>query len=180
MIPYFFANNNVNYASWLPIHLKDRMNLEKQHQKISNEFHKGNVVHKSDRDYPAMAIDQGHEQNKAVIKGYGGAIGLTEDPTALRRWMVAGPEISRLLADYHRVSETKDKKKASHHHEQTATAQRTFFGKVKRLTMVMQEMGNPYEKESEDLLTLGTKDIADPSAAGLIATHYERGKEQFK
>jgi hypothetical protein len=43
------------------------------------------------------AIDQAHEQNNAIVKGDGGAIGLTEDPAALRRWMVAGPKISRLF-----------------------------------------------------------------------------------
>ena len=47
-----------------------------------------------------MAIDQAHEQANAVVKENGGAIGLTEDPAALRRWTVAGPEISRLVATY--------------------------------------------------------------------------------
>ena len=45
--------------------------------------------------------------------------------------------------------------------------------------MVMEEMGNAFEEESGDLLTLDTKDIEDPSAAQLIATHNERGKEKF-
>ena len=31
MIPYFFANYNVNYARWIPIHLLDMMVLEEQH-----------------------------------------------------------------------------------------------------------------------------------------------------
>jgi hypothetical protein len=30
-----------------------------------------------------LAIDQAHEQANAVIKGDGGAIGVTEDPSAL-------------------------------------------------------------------------------------------------
>jgi hypothetical protein len=37
-----------------------------------------------------MVIDQAHEQSNAVVKGDGGAIGLTEDSATLRRWMVAG------------------------------------------------------------------------------------------
>ena len=47
-----------------------------------------------------MAIDQAHEQANAVINGEGGTIGITEDPSALRRWMVAGPEVSRLATEY--------------------------------------------------------------------------------
>ena len=104
LIHYFFANNNINYARWLPIHLRDMMCLEKQHPDVAREFHQGNfVVHKSDKNFSAMAIDQAHEQNNAVIKGDGGAIGVTEDPSALRRWMVAGTEISRLVANYETV-----------------------------------------------------------------------------
>lgn len=41
-------------------------------------------------------------------------------------------------------------------------------------------MGNPFTETSDDLLVLDTKDIADSSAAKLIAGHHERGKEQFK
>lgn len=56
-----------------------------------------------------MTIDQAHEQNNAVIKGDGGAIGLTEDSSALRRWMVAGPEISQFVTSYKTVLGSKDK-----------------------------------------------------------------------
>ena len=42
-----------------------------------------------------MAIVQAHEQNNAAVKGEGGAVGLTQSPEALRRWMVAGPEVLR-------------------------------------------------------------------------------------
>ena len=77
------------------------MSLEQQHPDVAREFHKGNfAIHKSRREFSALAIDQAHEHNNAVIKGDGGAIGLTEDPSALRRWMVAGPEVSRLVAGY--------------------------------------------------------------------------------
>ena len=34
--------------------------------------------------------DRAHEQNNAAVKGDGGAVGLTENPAALHRWMVSG------------------------------------------------------------------------------------------
>ena len=75
-----------------------------------------------------MAIDQTHEQAIAVIKGEGGAIGVTEDPSALRRWIVAGPEVSRLATVYEIESEAKDANYENiRHHEQTARAQRQFY-----------------------------------------------------
>ena len=52
--------------------LRYMMVLEEQHPDVISEFHKGNfVIHKSRRDLSAMAIDQAHEQNNAVIKGDG-------------------------------------------------------------------------------------------------------------
>jgi len=55
-----------------------------------------------------MAIDQAHQQANAVIKGGGGAVGITEDSSALRRWMVAGPAVSQLVAQYEEASELRD------------------------------------------------------------------------
>ena len=70
LLPYFFANNNVNYARWLTIHLRDMMAIEENHPNIAEELEKGNfVVHKSERAFSGLAIDQAHEQNNAVIKG---------------------------------------------------------------------------------------------------------------
>ena len=42
-----------------------------------------------------LALDQAHVQNNALVKSDGGAVCLTENRGALRRWMVAGPEMSR-------------------------------------------------------------------------------------
>ena len=59
------------------------------------EFMKGNfVVKKTERRFSVIAIDQAHEQNNASVIDDGGAVGLTENPAALRRWMVSGPEMA--------------------------------------------------------------------------------------
>ncbi|KAK3860098.1 hypothetical protein Pcinc_033830 [Petrolisthes cinctipes] len=54
-----------------------------------------------------MAIDQAHEQANAVITAEG-ASGVTEDPSALRRWMIAGPEVTHLVAQYEAACGTKE------------------------------------------------------------------------
>ena len=101
LIPFFFAKNNINYARWLPIHLRDMLSLEHKHTGVFQEFQSGKfVVFKSSCTFFAIAIDQAHGRANAVIKGEGGTIGVTEDPSALRRWMVAWPEVSRLATEY--------------------------------------------------------------------------------
>lgn len=109
LIPYFFSNKNMNYVRWLPIHLRDMLTLKEKHPHLAQEFESGKfVVHKSSREFSAMAIDQAHEQANAVIKGDVGAIGVTEDPSALRRWMVAGPQVSHLVEQYEAAFEMKE------------------------------------------------------------------------
>ena len=101
LIPLFFANNNVNYARWLPVHLTVMLSLEHKHPYVFQEFQSCKfVVFTSRRTFSTMAIDQAYEQANVVIKGEGDAIGVTEDPSALRRWMVGGPEVSRIATDY--------------------------------------------------------------------------------
>lgn len=181
LIPYFFANNNYNYARWLSVHLKDMLCLEQTHPDTHLQFKNGKfVVFKSLRPFSSMAIDQAHEQENAIIKGEGGVVGVTEDPSALRRWMVAGPEVSRLTEEYEALSSNKDVTENMKHREQTSQSQKAFYGKVTKLTAVINEMGNPFQEESSDLLTLDTKIIASETAAEAVRMHYGNGRTRFK
>ena len=117
-------------------------------------------------------IDQAHDQANGII-------GVTEDPSALRRWMIAGHEVSQLFAQYEIASEAKETVVHTNHHEQTPTGQQVFLERVDKLFQVFTDMGNPFKEESRDLLSLDTHDIAHPSAAELISTHHDRGRTRF-
>ena len=86
-----------------------------------------------------------------------GAIGLTEDPAALRRWTVAGPEFVDEISASIRNAQVKKPK----HYAYTYAAQKDFFDKVARLQVTISEMSDPFEEESTDLYALDTKDIVD-------------------
>ena len=47
-----------------------------------------------------MAMDQSHEQLNRSIKGESGAVRLTEDPAYLRKWKIAGSELSTIVAEF--------------------------------------------------------------------------------
>ena len=70
--------------------------------------------------------------------------------------------------------------KQTKHHEQTPTTQGSFLEKVQRLTNTLEEMSNPFQEESGDLLSLDTKDIASPSNAERIATQLSTGNASFE
>ena len=83
MLPWFFALNHTNYARWLPVHFRDMSALQQTAPGVFLQFEKGLFsVHKSPRRFYAIAIDQAPEQNNRMVKGDGGAVGLTENPGA--------------------------------------------------------------------------------------------------
>ena len=79
--------------------------------------------------------------------------------------MVEGPEVNPLLAAYEAMSSSIDTRIDRRHHEATVGAQTALFENVKVMTTVLQDMGNPFQNESSDLLSLDTKNIANPSLA---------------
>ena len=94
--------------------------------------------------------------------------------------MVEGPEVNRLLAAYEAMSSSIDTRIDRRHHEATVGAQTALFENVKVMTTVLQDMGNPFQNESSDLLSLDTKNIANPSLAQLVAIHHQRRLKQVE
>lgn len=74
----------------------------------------------------------------AIIKGDGGLIGLTENENAMKCWMTAATEVSRILAEFE--SKFSSKKNTNHdHHEQSPAIQRSFVEDVANLINVVQK-----------------------------------------
>ena len=180
LVPWFFSLDHTNYARWIAVHLRDMVTLAESHPAVYQEFLNENfTVNKAGHVFSNIAIDQAHEQNNACVKGDGGAVGLTQNPQALRRWMVSGPEMARLISEFQASMEKPEKKSNHKHHEQTQSIQMEFFNQVKALSNVIEEMGNPFIDESNDLLVLDTRDIVDPSVTNTMRNLQKTGLDQY-
>ena len=103
--------------------------------------------HKTRKKFSAMALDQCHEQNNAMVKGSVGLIRLTGNPGACRRWMVAGPEIARITTEFEEqaILQQNNAGNTGHHHlDQQPTVQTAFLKEVRALVTVLEEMGNSF------------------------------------
>ena len=170
MLPWFFALSHTNYARWLPVHLRDMSALQ---------FEKGLfTVHKTPRRFSAIAINQAHEQNNGMVKGDGGAVGLTENISALRRWMISGQEMARIVSEFEASMTTEVEVQGADHHEVQRSFQVSFFKDVKSLVTTIEDFGNPFLEESEDLIVLDTKEIAAPASVTILRQIEAVGKEQ--
>lgn len=74
-------------------------------------------MRKTQHLFSTVSLDHNHKQENETIKGEPGAVGLTESPAALRRWMVAGPEIARAVREFESTYEAR-KPNDNRHHEQ--------------------------------------------------------------
>ena len=175
---WFHAMDHTNYARWIPVHLKDMAELPERHPEVARQFRDGSfTVQKSKKIFSSIAIDQAHEQNNACIKGDGGAVGLTDNPSALRRWMIAGPEVVRAIEEFQRENLHSGKENNIHHHDQTASVQASFIKDVRSLIKVMEEFGNPFEEDSLDLVVLDTKECVGSPAIQTVKEVKEIGLE---
>ena len=179
MLPWFFALNHPNYARWLITHVRDMRALGDQAPSVAQTFNQGLfAVSKTLRRFSAIAIDQAHEQNNAMVKGDGGAVGLTENPNALHRWMLSGPEMARLVNEFEACVAPEACHNASYHHEAQKSFQVAFRQDVKSLVQVYEYFGNPFDKESADLVVLDSKVVADKEGVLRMQQVEELGRKQ--
>jgi len=167
LAPWFFALDHHNYAQWIPIHIRD---MESLPTSILNELEElGHwVINKTSNRFSAIPIDQAHEQNNAVVKGSGGAVGYTENPVAFKKWMVSGSEQARLLKEFEDDYLDSKELECGYHHEEGLSSQKSFKEQVVSLTAVISEMGNPFLEDTDELLALDTRNVLDVSVASNV------------
>ena len=140
LFPWFHSLDHTNYARWLPVHIRDMKSLPPA---VKDDLQKYWVVAKTEKPFSYISIYQAHEQNNAIVKGSGGVVGLTENPTAFQRWMVSGPEFARLLGEFqvqYLVENDPDAEKSLKHHESGNSAQKTFRTQVLKLADAMKAL----------------------------------------
>lgn len=94
-----YANNSVNYARWHPNHLRDMLLLDHTHPQMSVEFIyiTKNVLFTNLIENCKRWVLTNYISKQMLLSN--GAISVTEEPFALRRWLtlVAGPECKRSM-----------------------------------------------------------------------------------
>ena len=179
ILPWMFVMDHSDYAKWLSVHYRDMCVLQSAHPSVYKYFIDGSfVVNKTTKLFSSIALDHCHERVNAVVKGEGGAVGLTENLAALRRWMVAGPELSKMIQEFEGKNSSTEENVT--HHEQKPAVQNALSKDVLNTVSSFEELGNPFLEEGENLMAIHTKDIMDAAVVRTVRNARKIGEEQFK
>ena len=129
--------------------------------------------------FSSAGLDQAHEHLNAQVKGDGGALGLTEKPGALRRWMVAGSQLSTIIAE-ERFGLNDGHEADGQHHEQSHSYQKSFFEDFYSFVAIFEELRNRFLDHSNDLVTTDTQEILPETVVETVGKIHLRGAEQYK
>ena len=182
LAPLFFALDHVNYARWIPVHIRDMKSLpDPIKEQFEEQCHW--VLSKTNNAFSSIPIDQAHEQENAYVKGSGGCIGLTENPVAFRRWMLAGSELAKLQRQFENeyLPNDADPYNPNHfrNHEQGFATQKTFKKQVDNLFKTVKIMGNQFLDEFPELVTLDSRNCVDESVVSALHTLEDTACHQY-
>ena len=181
LAPWFFALDHAHYARWISVHIRDMTSLAQQCPDVHEHFMRGAFTsNKTGNLYSAIGLDHAHEQMNAQVKGDGGAIGLTEDPGALRRWMVAGPHLAMVITEYESTIDNSHVGTNQKHHEQSTTQQQAFADDVRSLVAVMDELGNPFLDQTKELLTIDSQNVMPQSVVESLEQIHTLGETKYR
>ncbi|CAG9822217.1 unnamed protein product [Phaedon cochleariae] len=128
-----------------------------------------------------LAIDHAHEQNIAKVKENRGAVGLTSDPSALRRWTIGGPEICRLLNEFnHSEDAHHDEVSFSRtHHEQAKSYQSRFADHFATLKVAFLAYENSFSVQETELNAIDSSVVVGTDAVQTMYDAVEKS-ESYK
>ena len=180
--PWFFALDQTHYSRWLPVFIKTLEELPVRHPQVYESFQEGHFTSKkTDASFSAISDDHLHEQNNKLVKGDGGAVDILANDTALLKWMVAGPEIARIVRDFEVTDDVaqRDKTNPQWHHEDTLRFQSRFVRHVSEVVKSVRSDGNPFAEQ--ELQTADNRKIVmTESAEKSVAEARVKGQEQYQ
>lgn len=84
VLPLMFSLDHHKYVRWLVVHIREMVNLHKNHPGVHNELSRGKfTVQKTSHKFSRIGLDNNHKQLNTKVKSFSGKIGLTEDESAL-------------------------------------------------------------------------------------------------
>ena len=167
-----------HYKKWLPVHVRDMINLKRDHPEIYKEFKAGKFVGQlSNREFSAMSLDQIHEHLNKDIKEVYGIFRDTTKQEFFNILRVAGPEVCRILNDMEQVIQHVNSTNVTLHREDNDHERKMFNKDVKELKNCFED--NPFLDRSSDLIQIHSGAVMSTEVVKSLREAEKVGMEQY-
>ncbi len=178
---YFFAHDLLNYARMIPIYIAEMGSLKESSPEVYEEFVNGNwVVNKnSEAPFCAVGADTALEHVNRSMKVTGGLIGITQNPSARAKFFLIAPELARLAGEAKEMAGMNSKTQTKHHNLAAFVLQREDRA-IDQLLTTLQNFGNPFEEESNDLYNMVAKVVMPEAVKSDLCRQSEIGRTLYE
>ena len=130
------------------------LNLQIKHTDLYNHFAEGFfviiVIAKTQNPFSLIGFNQNHEQQNKELKIHGGNLNLN-DECIFTEWSDAGTEVVRPITEFV-AGIFSCKSSIPKHLDQSTSVQKRFLADTKALILAFEEVGNPFDEDSDEVL----------------------------
>ena len=182
LCPYFFALGHTNYSRWVPMFLRDMAQLPTLHPDVHDNFMKGHfVVHRSDKKFSLMGLDQSQEHSIRMLKEDGGPKGLYNQVKENMVIELSRAEVLRVVEEFEDGTAHINPETNQEHPERSTSEQQKLLSQVSSLLELVEEqiIVDPYLETETELITLDTGEYMDPEVFGSLKQMPLIGKTMY-
>eukprot|EP00795_Rhopilema_esculentum_P017661 gene17661-9309_t len=180
-VKYYFAHDLYKYARLVPYHLAELQQLKDEDRQTWATLGDNFSVIRSGIPFTNLFVDQTLEQQIRGLKVAGGITGITQNESALERYLLIAPELKRLVESFktcYTINNTKAKK--MHHQLTGSMASRLQRNAAKINIGILQHCnGNPFSVDT-GLMNIASNMAVSSTAEKDIVERDKKGEAAFK
>ena len=178
---YYFAHDLYKYARLVPYHIAQLQQLKEDDTETWRTLEDNFSVTRSGIPFTNLFVDQTLEQQIRALKVAGGITGITQNESALDRYLLIAPEVKRLVDEFQASHDVSCTKKKNIHHQLTGSmASRVQRNAAKLTNSILKYcMGNPFATDME-LMNIASNITVSPIAERDMVERDKKGEEAFK
>ncbi len=169
--PFFFALNRSSYARFVAVYVAMMHDLRLKNPRAWTYLEKHWVVRKALLPFTYLGCDHALEQVNRALKGDGGLLGITNNPSTRTKFFLIQDELLAIKAKSFERSAT-----ASKHHKDSPAITKKTHQMTKQVADLLRQH-NPFTREKAQLTTVLSRKVAPDEMVGALTRIEEIGKE---
>ena len=181
-IKYFFAHDLYNYARLMPLHLAQMNELQTQSPETWKALKEGDFcVKKTGTPFTNLFVDQTLEQEIRGLKVAGGITGLTQNESALNRFLLTTPELTRIVADFQNLYSSATDTTTTEHYQLAGTIAQRITTNAENIRCGIEEhCGGSACVDQKPLVNLVSMMAIPDVAKNEILNRDEKGQARYE